>query len=93
MTVSNQINLQINSPICKLVNIHFNAVKLAHHQYFQCLKSGYIRFKIEQWSCNIIKIKAIVDMNYWMFAATLSEVYRSLNSEKPYLINNLGCET
>jgi len=28
-----------------------------------------------------------------MFAATLSEVYPSLNSEKPYLINDLGCET
>jgi len=63
LTVSNQINLQINSPNCKLVNIHFNAVKLAHHQYFQCLKSGYMRFINEQWSCNMIKIKAIVDMN------------------------------
>jgi len=28
-----------------------------------------------------------------MFAATLSEVYASLNSEEPYLTNDLGCET
>jgi len=41
----------------------------------------------------MIKIKAIVDMICKMFAATLSEVYPSLNSEKSYLINDLGCET